>query len=99
LDMTTVQIKIDDDLKAFLEAQASQHGYKDIGGYLQALLREVQQRQTAEPSAVAGGANGTSPWEIAVSIGANVPRQAWDDVPSDLSKNIDHYLYGAPRED
>ncbi|HVP10599.1 MAG TPA: hypothetical protein VMV94_05345 [Phycisphaerae bacterium] len=97
--MSSVRIDIDDDLKAFLEAQAGQHGYSSVGEYLRALLREVQQRQTAERAAAVDGANGTAPWEIALSIGAAVPQEAWDNVPTDLSKNIDHYLYGSPRED
>lgn len=37
-------------------------------------------------------------WEIVASIGAQVPEQEWSKVPSDLSKNVDHYLYGAPKE-
>ncbi|MGH9751586.1 MAG: hypothetical protein ACREA2_02285 [Blastocatellia bacterium] len=28
----------------------------------------------------------------------DVPPEAWDEVPSDASSNIDHYLYGAPRK-
>ncbi len=38
-------------------------------------------------------------WEIAVEIGASVPDEVWDKVPKDLSKNLDHYLYGMPKED
>ena len=29
---------------------------------------------------------------------AEIPASADDDLPTDLSKNIDHYLYGAPKE-
>lgn len=38
-------------------------------------------------------------WELAVEIGAQVPDEEWARVPSDLSKNLDHYLYRAPRND
>lgn len=38
-------------------------------------------------------------WELAVEIGAQVPDEEWAKVPSDLSKNLDHYLYRAPRDD
>jgi len=37
-------------------------------------------------------------WKIAMEIGASVPEEAWAKIPTDLSKNIDHYLYGAPKE-
>jgi len=30
-------------------------------------------------------------------IASNVPRQSWDKLPSDLSVNLDHYVYGLPK--
>jgi hypothetical protein len=30
-------------------------------------------------------------WEIAVEIGAKIPDSEWQNVPSDLSKNLDWY--------
>lgn len=30
-------------------------------------------------------------------IRAQVPNEEWKKLPTDLSKNIDHYLYGAPK--
>lgn len=30
---------------------------------------------------------------------AGVPESDWDSVPTDLARNLDHYLYGAPKED
>jgi hypothetical protein len=38
-------------------------------------------------------------WETVVAIGASIPEEEWDKVPRDLSKNLDHYLYGAPKEE
>lgn len=38
-------------------------------------------------------------WERVVEIGAAVPPEDWARVPRDLSKNLDHYLYGAPKEE
>jgi hypothetical protein len=32
-------------------------------------------------------------------ISAQVPREAWEALPKDLSKNLDHYLYGAPKDE
>lgn len=37
-------------------------------------------------------------WEQVVAIGARIPREEWKKVPKDLSKNLDHYLHGAPKE-
>jgi hypothetical protein len=38
-------------------------------------------------------------WEMIEEIGRSVPDEEWARVPSDLSRNLDHYLYGARRED
>ena len=38
-------------------------------------------------------------WEEILEISAAVPRQEWDKLPKDLSKNLDHYLYGSPKEE
>jgi len=32
-------------------------------------------------------------------ISAQVPRAEWEKLPKDLSKNLDHYLYGAPKDE
>jgi hypothetical protein len=38
-------------------------------------------------------------WEIVSEIGAEVPEREWEKVPTDLSIDLDHYLYGTPRAD
>lgn len=32
-------------------------------------------------------------------ISAQVPQEEWEKLPKDFSKNIDHYLYGSPKEE
>ena len=36
--------------------------------------------------------------EVADELAADIPDAEWDKVPTDLAKNLDHYLYGAPKE-
>jgi hypothetical protein len=36
-------------------------------------------------------------FEEVAAIGASVPREEWEKLPRDLSENLDHYLYGAPK--
>jgi hypothetical protein len=36
-------------------------------------------------------------WETIVNLGRQVPEEEWERVPTDLSKNLDHYLYGSPK--
>jgi hypothetical protein len=38
-------------------------------------------------------------WQSIVALGEALPREEWDRVPSDLSTNLDHYLYDKPREE
>src|SRR5439155_2165543 len=36
-------------------------------------------------------------WKWIVELGESIPKEEWAKVPTDLSKNLDHYLYGAPK--
>lgn len=38
-------------------------------------------------------------WEVVVEIGARIPNEEWEKVPSDASINYKHYLYGTPKKD
>jgi hypothetical protein len=38
-------------------------------------------------------------WERIAEIGTQVPEEDWVEVPRDLAKNLDRYLYKAPRDD
>jgi hypothetical protein len=35
--------------------------------------------------------------EILEALGAQVPDEVWAQVPTDLSSQIDHYVYGLPK--
>ena len=37
-------------------------------------------------------------WEIVNEINARLPADTWENVPTDGSINLDHYLYGAPKQ-
>lgn len=37
--------------------------------------------------------------EMVLAITKEVPEREWGRVPADLSKNVDHYLYGSKRKD
>ena len=38
-------------------------------------------------------------WQSIVALGEALPVEEWDRVPTDLSRNLDHYLYDKPREE
>lgn len=37
-------------------------------------------------------------WEVVDEINAGLPADTWENVPTDGSVNLDHYLYGAPKQ-
>jgi len=37
-------------------------------------------------------------WEVIDEINAALPADTWENVPTDGSVNLDHYLYGAPKQ-
>ena len=37
-------------------------------------------------------------WDKIDAIIKRVPPEAWDELPTDGSINVDHYLYGAPKK-
>jgi hypothetical protein len=37
-------------------------------------------------------------WAAAAAITRSVPAEEWERVPADLSRNLDHYLYGGPKD-
>jgi hypothetical protein len=37
-------------------------------------------------------------WEIVEEVNAGLPADTWENVPTDGSINLDHYLYRAPKQ-
>ena len=73
---------------------------KGVGEFSQAdrqlrkLLRvdSVVAATTTEPTYV----EGVKPiWETLAELGASVPDEVWEQVPTDLAKRLDHYLYSS----
>jgi hypothetical protein len=44
------------------------------------------------------GANRRPIWEVVEEVNAGLPADTWDSVPTNGSINLDHYLYGAPKQ-
>jgi hypothetical protein len=56
---------------------------------------EMGVKEREEPSKKESG----SILEMVSAVTSEVPEREWERVPSDLSKNVDHYLYGSKRTD
>jgi hypothetical protein len=37
-------------------------------------------------------------WDVVAELGAQIPVKEWAKVPSDAARNLEHYLYGAPKD-
>jgi hypothetical protein len=57
---------------------------------------EVERIEVVEPSTVAS--EEVPIWERLASIGATAPDDVWETIPTDLSANVDHYLYGGKKD-
>ena len=49
------------------------------------------------PSSEGTGVDRRPIWEVVSEINAGLPADTWENVPTDGSINLNHYLYGAPK--
>jgi Arc/MetJ-type ribon-helix-helix transcriptional regulator len=64
------------------------------------LVQRLSQEQSqAKPEAnQADAAHMHKPiWEVFQELSASVPDEVWDALPTDLSEQHDHYIYGTPK--
>ena len=53
---------------------------------------------TTSPRSEGTGGERKSIWEVVDETNADLPADTWENVPTDGSINLDHYLYGAPKK-
>ena len=64
------------------------------------ILQEVETlRKQQELEKQAGYAQAQAFLQRIAKIRESIPKEEWQKLPSDASKNVDHYLYGSPKED
>lgn len=68
---------------------------------MEVLQKEVAGSRREKIGANANASNGRKKpiWEVAQELSARIPDEEWAKVPSDLSTNLDHYLYDAPKSE
>jgi putative addiction module CopG family antidote len=88
-------IILNPDLEQRIERLVESGRYQSADEVVQEGLDLLDTGETALP----GEAYAKAPlWERISAIGSSVPEEDWAKVPSDLSLNLDHYLYGAPKK-
>jgi len=84
--------------QAFAAASALSQPEQDAIAAL--ILQEVETlRKKQELEQQAGYAQAQAFLQRIAKIRESIPKEEWQKLPSDSSKNVDHYLYGAPKED
>lgn len=54
--------------------------------------------ESLETNGDKAGTNNETLWEMIEDLADRVPDEAWDEIPTDASINVDHYLYGHPKK-
>jgi putative addiction module CopG family antidote len=87
-----MKISLSPDLERLISEKVSSGRYHSADEVIREgleLLRERENETRRPPSN--GNANLAEAFE---SIASDVPDKDWESIPADLSKNLDHYLYG-----
>jgi len=88
-------ILLNPELEQRIAAKVESGQYESADEVIEKSLELLEARDRA-PEAPAGK-DDRPIWEVVSEIGRSVPEEAWEGVPTDLSKNLDHYLYGVPK--
>jgi hypothetical protein len=61
-------------------------------------LRRASEETQAKQPAVSQAASAHKPiWEVIEEENRSIPPEVWDTLPTDLSEQHDHYIYGTPK--
>jgi len=90
-----MKISLSSELERLIAEKVSSGRYHSADEVVREGLELLQERenQTNRPTSN-GKANFAAAFE---SIASDVPDKDWESIPADLSKNLDHYLYGGQK--
>ena len=87
-----MKISLSPDLERLIAEKVSSGRYHSADEVVREGLELLQQRESeTHRLSLNGTANVSAVFE---SIASDIPDNEWKDIPADLSKNLDHYLYG-----
>ncbi len=80
--MTTMNISLPDEMKAFIEAQMAQEGYASASEYLRTLIREAQRRRAKQEL--------EAKFREALESGPSTPmtREDWDSIEREALERL-----------
>lgn len=90
-----MKISLSPDVERLIAEKVRSGRYHSADEVVREGLELLQERESATPREPSGeAADFAAAFE---SIARNVPHADWESVPPDLSKNLDHYLYGSQK--
>ncbi len=92
-------IRVSKDVETSIDEAVQSGRFASAEDMVAKLVREYAQRSRQEPSADESGPTeaGKPIWEIIDEENRSIPPEVWDDLPTDLAAQHDHYLYGTPK--
>jgi hypothetical protein len=58
----------------------------------------VKRARPAKAPAIPKRRKGEDVFDYIVRLGDSIPKEELANIPTDLARNLDHYLYGAPKQ-
>ncbi len=97
-------IHLPDDLGGSVRAEVESGHFASADEVVAEAVRSFLRQRTQAPDMTKppAGDEDAAPapkpiWEVFREIAASVPPETWDALPSDLSEQHDHYIYGTPK--
>lgn len=91
-----MSIVLDPKLEQRIAAKVESGQYKSADEVIAKGLDLLDSDCPAQPAPAVH--DGRPIWEVIAEIGRSVPDEEWASLPADFSRNLRHYLYGAPKE-
>ena len=90
-----MKISLSLDLERLIAEKVSSGRYRSADEVVREGLALLQERENDTPRPSSNGK--PNPAAAFESIASDVPDKDWESIPADLSKNLDHYLYGGQK--
>jgi putative addiction module CopG family antidote len=91
-----VKITLSPETEKLISEQVSSGRYRSADEVVREGLELLHEREKDSPRPSQN--SGSNLLESVEKLAAKVPGEDWEKVPSDLSRNLDHYLYGARKQ-
>jgi Arc/MetJ-type ribon-helix-helix transcriptional regulator len=90
-----MKISLSPDLERLIAEKVSSGRYRSADEVVREGLELLQKRENDTPRPPSNGEPDLA--AAFESIASDVPDKDWESIPADLSKNLDHYLYGGQK--